>query len=208
MIQLDRNASLSIQEQLIAHLRYLIASGHWKSGELLPSTRELARQLDISFHTVRKAYQALEKEGLILSRKGQGYRVQQRLPLEKTERMEKGAQIVQDSLKQLIGLGLTESEIEYLFQEQLDLLESPQERRFIVVAESKELAELYAHQLKTVLHETFDAFAISHLDHLQDADYTLSPFPLHYLTPKTLAFLPNYPLNLPNYLRNPFLMIQ
>ena len=42
----------------------MIATKQFQVGELLPSTRELGRQLEVSFHTVRKAYGHLEDEGL------------------------------------------------------------------------------------------------------------------------------------------------
>ena len=115
-LQIDRDANMPVREQLINQLRYLIASGHYKVNETLPSTRTLGDQLDISFHTVRKAYQELEDEGLLSSRVGSGYRVEERTPLAKSERMERGAKVVNDTLQQLVGLGLSDAEIESLFQ--------------------------------------------------------------------------------------------
>ena len=125
MITIDRSAGTSVQEQLAGQLRYLIASGHFQVEELLPSTRALGRQLGVSFHTVRKAYQQLEQEGLVEARVGSGYRVKARQVLGKSERYERGAAIVEDALQRLIGLGLQEAELEHLIAEQLGRLTGP-----------------------------------------------------------------------------------
>ncbi len=178
MITLNRDATVPLQEQLVARLRYLIASGHWKSGETLPSTRVLARQLGISFHTVRKAYQQLEREGLLISRAGKGFTVTQRIPLTKSERLEQGASIVHEAMQQLIGLGLQESEIEYLVQEQLSLLKTGKDDYFLVVAESLELGELYARQLEMAFHDALEYTSIERVQDYPDVNYILAPFTL------------------------------
>ena len=72
-LSLDPDSSQPVSTQLINQLRYLIATGHYKVNDPLPSTRTLGDQLDISFHTVRKAYQTLEEEGLLSSKVGSGY---------------------------------------------------------------------------------------------------------------------------------------
>ena len=43
----------------------MIVSGELKDEELLPSVRNLARQLHISVITVKRAYEDLQKEGFI-----------------------------------------------------------------------------------------------------------------------------------------------
>ena len=106
MITIDRTSNVPLHEQLVEQLRFFIASGHYKIDETLPSTRTLARQVGVSFHTVRKAYQQLEQEGLLEARVGSGFKVKERVPLGKTERIERGATIVQEALQKLIGLGL------------------------------------------------------------------------------------------------------
>ena len=124
MITIDRRSSAPIFEQLVKQLRYLIAVGHFDPREPLPSTRSLASSLGISFHTVRKAYQVLERQGILEAAVGTGYRISDPAPLGRADRLERGAEIMSESLQQLVGLGLSESEIEYLVDEQLGLLET------------------------------------------------------------------------------------
>jgi len=58
--------------QVTDQIRDAIASGELQSGELLPSIRELALDLEVSVITIKRAYRDLESEGLIRSRRGLG----------------------------------------------------------------------------------------------------------------------------------------
>ena len=50
-------------ERVAAHLREGIQQGQW--GDQFPGEQQLARDLDVSRHTVRRALQILEKEGVL-----------------------------------------------------------------------------------------------------------------------------------------------
>ncbi len=177
MITIDRTSSIPVYEQLVEQLRYLIASGHFQIDETLPSTRLLAQQVGVSFHTVRKAYQQLEEEGWLAVRIGSGFRVKERAPLGKSERIERGASIVQEALQKLIGLGLQEAEVEYLFQEQLDTLAGErQDHKVIFAAPYREMAALCAEQLSLGLQQIVEPVTLTNLDRHQDADYALTRF--------------------------------
>ncbi len=107
-------------------IRLFIATKQFQVGDMMPSTRELGRQLDASFHTVRKAYHKLTEEGLLRSEKGRGFVVnRQNVPLDKSQRLELGAERIRAVLEELIGNGLDDEEIETLFQEQLGFVEWP-----------------------------------------------------------------------------------
>ena len=178
MITIDRSAATTVQDQLVEQLRYLIVSGHYKVEEKVPSTRALGDQLGISFHTVRKAYQQLEQEGLLAARVGHGFIVKERVPLGKTERMERGAAFVLETLQRLIGLGLEEDEIEYLFQEQLDLLEGAHTgHKLVCAAAYREMAEACAAQITRVLQQPVEAVTLAQLSAHQDAEYIVAPCP-------------------------------
>ncbi|MEX0685294.1 MAG: GntR family transcriptional regulator [Balneolales bacterium] len=107
-------------------IRLFVATKQFQTGEVLPSTRVLGKQLDTSFHTVRKAYHMLADEGLLRSEKGKGFIVnRQNTMLDKSERLDKGAEQMRALLEELIGYGLDEDEVESLFQEQLRFMEWP-----------------------------------------------------------------------------------
>lgn len=177
MLSIDQSSTTSVREQLIEQLRYLIASGHFQVNETLPSTRKLADRVGISFHTVRKAYQALQTEGLVDAKAGRGYIVLDRAPLEKSERMERGAEVVHETLQALIGLGLDDAEIEYLFHEQSNLLEHAQlDRKLLVAHAVPELGRQYAEDIGRVLQRSVNVVPLHRVRNHQDADFIFTPF--------------------------------
>lgn len=177
MIQIDRTSEIPIHSQVASRLRYLIASGHFKSGDVLPSTRILANQLDISFHTVRKAYVALSEEKIVVARQGSGYHVLDYELPSKSVRMEQGATIVHEALQQLIGMGLDEQEIDYLIQEQTDILESEDAPyKIVLMGPFQEWAIQCAALLSAALRREILPALISDLVHHADADFLIVPY--------------------------------
>lgn len=61
-----------IYEQIIRQIRRLIVTGVLDKGDALPSIRSLARELQISVITTKRAYEELEREGLIETVAGKG----------------------------------------------------------------------------------------------------------------------------------------
>jgi GntR family transcriptional regulator/MocR family aminotransferase len=71
-IALGRQADLSLQEQIYRFIRDKVLGGIYTAGTRLPSTRDLALDLQVSRTTVLLAYEWLISEGYIETRKGQG----------------------------------------------------------------------------------------------------------------------------------------
>ena len=69
-----------IYEQIVDRIRALVKQGELKAGAPLPSVRGLARQCAISALTAKKAYDALEQEGLVVTVQGKGTFVAQVSP--------------------------------------------------------------------------------------------------------------------------------
>lgn len=76
-ILLTNDSRLPIYEQLVRAIKQSILRGEAGPGDMLPSIRGLARDLDISVITTSRAYEELEKEGLIYSVQGKGFYVSQ-----------------------------------------------------------------------------------------------------------------------------------
>lgn len=70
-----QNSGIPIYQQIAAQFKEDILSGKMKQGEYLPSIRGLAKDLRISVITTMKAYEELEKQGLITAVQGKGYYV-------------------------------------------------------------------------------------------------------------------------------------
>ncbi len=71
-ISLDNTSSVPMYEQIKNAIKENIYSGEVKDKELLPSIRQLAKELDVSMITVKRAYMDLEYEGLINTISGRG----------------------------------------------------------------------------------------------------------------------------------------
>jgi GntR family transcriptional regulator len=61
-----------IYEQIVRQVKNIIIRGELAENEALPSIRSLARDLQISVITTKKAYEKLEKEGYIVTVQGKG----------------------------------------------------------------------------------------------------------------------------------------
>lgn len=68
-------STLPIYEQILNQIRDQVVSGELREEEALPSIRALARELQVSVITTKRAYEELEKEGVIVSIPGKGFYV-------------------------------------------------------------------------------------------------------------------------------------
>jgi GntR family transcriptional regulator len=71
-LRVDPNSGVPLGVQIARGVRLAIAAGRLAAGDRLPSARELAADLGVNFHTVRKAYGELEAEGLLRVERGRG----------------------------------------------------------------------------------------------------------------------------------------
>ena len=74
-IVIQPQGTLAIYEQIVNQLKNLILTYQLAEGEALPSIRALAGDLRVSVITTKRAYEELEKEGLIRSVPGKGFYV-------------------------------------------------------------------------------------------------------------------------------------
>ncbi len=72
MIQLDYKSSRPIYEQIIEQMKYNVMKKYLSPGDAIPSVRKLALELKITPGTVAKAYQELERQGVIETIRGKG----------------------------------------------------------------------------------------------------------------------------------------
>ena len=74
-IVISTTVSMPIYEQIINQIRDAVVSGELKAGDGMPSIRVLAKELAVSVITTKRAYEELEKEGVIESVPGHGFYV-------------------------------------------------------------------------------------------------------------------------------------
>jgi GntR family transcriptional regulator len=71
-IRIDPADGVSIYRQIVNQIRYCVASGLLEPGDELPTIRALALQLKVTPNTIVKAYEELEREGVVHKRHGSG----------------------------------------------------------------------------------------------------------------------------------------
>lgn len=87
-IIITNSSGFPIFEQIENAIKEAIFSDELKEGEMLPSVRSLANELKISFLTVKRAYDELEKAGFIKTVQGKGsYVLPKNLDLIKEEKL-------------------------------------------------------------------------------------------------------------------------
>ncbi|MGB4658114.1 MAG: GntR family transcriptional regulator [Mobilitalea sp.] len=74
-ISISSMSNLAIYEQIMNQIKDAIIKKKLLPGEMLPSIRNLAKDLQISVITTKRAYEELEKESLIQSVAGKGFYV-------------------------------------------------------------------------------------------------------------------------------------
>lgn len=179
MIAVDRTASESVQHQIAEQFRFLIARGRFPVGDVLPSTRILGRDLGVSFHTVRKAYQQLESEGLVQAVSGRGFVVLPVKPGTDSDQMERAAELVRATIQRLVALGLDDSDIDYTFTEQLAELTGDREpQTALYVGASAEETQAIVGQLSSFRLGGIRGTTIADLAGHEDADVAVCSFHL------------------------------
>jgi len=110
MVDLNLQSGVPIYEQLVKKLKSLAALQVLKPGEALPSVRVLAKDLKINPNTVQKAYQQLEREGVICSVYGKGSFVSNNgIAFEGMK--EEAFMTLKDTVKQLVNYGVSKQDI-------------------------------------------------------------------------------------------------
>ncbi len=71
-IIISNSSQEPIYEQIVRQIKNSIIRGELAPGETLPSIRNLAKQLQISVITTKRAYEELEREGFIETVGGKG----------------------------------------------------------------------------------------------------------------------------------------
>ena len=116
-IIISNSSSVPIYEQIKQSIKQAILNNELREEDMLPSVRVMANDLKISFLTVKKAYDELEKEGCIKSVQGKGSFV---APKNSELVQEKKRKEIQNYIEKIIKLAqmsdISEKEIIELFK--------------------------------------------------------------------------------------------
>ena len=114
-IILNNSSMVPIYEQLMSQIKALVIGGELKPGAPLPSVRALSTELKISALTVKKAYDRLEEEGIVVTVHGKGsYVAETDVQLAVEARRWEVERQFEEAIARAIAAGMTKEEIEEL----------------------------------------------------------------------------------------------
>lgn len=116
-LQVDAHNGLAVYDQIVRQVKFAVADGALAPGELVPSVRELARELAINPNTVARAYRQLQDDGVLEAVRGTGLAVadsaRRQCQSERTKLIRARLRTV---LEEAANSGLDPQEIEQLFR--------------------------------------------------------------------------------------------
>ena len=80
LISIDTSDRTPIYAQLERGIRVAIATGRLQAGDQLPTVRQMAVDLRVNANTVAKVYLTLEREGVLVTRRGVGTFIAESVP--------------------------------------------------------------------------------------------------------------------------------
>ena len=116
-IIINNSSMQPIYEQIVSQIKDKIIQGELREEEMLPSVRTFAKELKVSALTVKKAYDALEEEGFVVTVHGKGSFVtmahQERMLEAKKREVEADLEM---AIRKGRSCGMSNQEIAELFQ--------------------------------------------------------------------------------------------
>ena len=108
----------SLYQQIVDGIKLEVATGRLSSGDELPSFRVLAGQLLVSLITVKRAYEELEREGIIYRRQGRGtFVAEQGGDLSRKAKVAGATEHFQKGVEEAMGAGLKPAAISALVRD-------------------------------------------------------------------------------------------
>ena len=112
------NSSMTpIYEQIVMQMKDKIISGQLKPDVMLPSVRTLSKDLRISALTVKKAYDAMEQEGYIVTVHGKGSFVANINPnIAMEEKQKEVEKLFEQGIRKAKKCGMSQEDTQNLFE--------------------------------------------------------------------------------------------
>jgi len=120
ILDIHRESPVPVYEQIVSQVTFAVASGILEPGSMIPSVRDLAKQLLVNPNTVARAFQQLEREGVVTARHGRGMEVMPEAPGNcRAQRQEIVRGRIREALREAASSALPPDEIRLLVEEEL-----------------------------------------------------------------------------------------
>jgi GntR family transcriptional regulator len=129
-VHVDVRNGLAVYDQIVRQLKFAVADGALRAGELVPSVRELARELAINPNTVARAYRQLQDDGVLEPVRGTGLAVastaNRHCRAERVKLIRARTRLV---LEEALQSGLEAKEVEGLLRDELAAAQRSKSKR-------------------------------------------------------------------------------
>ena len=106
-----------IYTQILEEIQMRIITGQYKSGEKIPSVRELAAQAGVNPNTMQKALTELERSGLVMAQRTSGRMVTEDLEMIRQTQNKLAYEQINDFMEKMKKLGFDKEEIVALLKQ-------------------------------------------------------------------------------------------
>jgi GntR family transcriptional regulator len=114
-------ASGALYQQIVDGIKREISEGRLPPGAALPSFRGLAEELLVSVITVKRAYEELEREGILYRRQGLGTFVTHTADLRSREvKKQRALDLLREAFREATEAGLSAAEVVRLLRTVVD----------------------------------------------------------------------------------------
>ena len=131
IFRINPELNIPIYQQLVDAIRAAVKRGELTSGQKLPTVQELSESLSIARGTIKRAYDELEREGILEKVQGRGTFICYQ-PVNSGSRKELAMAAIDKLLADLEGMGLSAAEINIFLN--LKLRERAEEEAFVKIA--------------------------------------------------------------------------
>jgi GntR family transcriptional regulator len=110
-MDLEFDDKMPIYLQIMDHIKMDIATEKLKANDKLPSVREMATNLKVNPNTLQRAYQELERLGIVYTQRGMGTFVGEKENMIDDLKQEMAKEVMDSFILRMKRLGFTEQEI-------------------------------------------------------------------------------------------------
>ncbi len=121
-IRIDKNSRVPIYDQIKEQIKGLIHAGQIRTGDQLPTIRELSVELSVNFNTVALAYRDMVNEGVIITERGKGTFVASTPGVKEMQiiRTEKLRNLIETLIRETDRLGYRREDVERVLVNQIN----------------------------------------------------------------------------------------
>ena len=120
VIRLETASGRPLYQQIVDQVKQMVAAGTLRTGDRLPTVRELSAQLILNPNTVAHAFQQLEREKVIETRRGLGSFIAAAIsPLSHVERVQIVAAQIDRVLVEAYHVDISVDELRAIFDDRI-----------------------------------------------------------------------------------------